>query len=98
ALLIVTVALLWAFFTTAQHDPPRIESHWGGLGGSLGGWHMSASMAYLLAAVAFGAMFTTVVAKIPASEGTPPATVTVDATETARISKTVVTPTATPGK
>lgn len=36
---------------------PAIESHWGGLGGGLGGWQMSPSLSYLVAAVVFGILF-----------------------------------------
>jgi hypothetical protein len=58
ALLLIVSALLWGFRQSARDEPPRIESHWGGLGGGLGGWRMSASLGYLIAALAFGGMFT----------------------------------------
>jgi hypothetical protein len=57
-LLFFTLALLRLFISHARNDPPRLETHWGGLGGGLGGWRMSASLGYLLAMLAFGAMFT----------------------------------------
>jgi hypothetical protein len=34
-------------------DLPAFESHWGGFGGGMGGWRLSASMVYLLACLAF---------------------------------------------
>jgi hypothetical protein len=33
---------------------PHIESHWGGLGGGVGGWRISTSLVYLTGAIAFG--------------------------------------------
>jgi len=40
------------------------ESHWGGFGGGLGGWQISASLAYLLIALVFGSLFTLLVLKM----------------------------------
>lgn len=57
-LLYLVIFMLWGFARHAQKDPPQIETHWGGLGGGLGGWRVSASLAYLVAALAFGGMFT----------------------------------------
>lgn len=57
-LLLIVVYLLMGFSRRARQDPPHIETHWGGLGGGLGGWRVSASLAYLVAALAFGGMFT----------------------------------------
>lgn len=37
-------------------DRPSVEREWGGLGMESGGWRMSPSLAYLIAAVSFGAM------------------------------------------
>jgi hypothetical protein len=34
--------------TALDEQPPGIETSWGGLGGSLGGWSMSKSLAWLL--------------------------------------------------
>ena len=50
--------LLLEFRRSLNIEAPRVETHWGGLGGGLGGWRISASLAYLVAAIAFGAMFT----------------------------------------
>jgi len=41
-----------------QGGPPEIETHWGGIGGGLGGWRMSRSLGYLLVAMALSALFT----------------------------------------
>jgi hypothetical protein len=56
-LFLLALWFLWGFMQTVRDDPPRIESHWGGFGGGLGGWRMSPSLAYLLGAIAFGVMF-----------------------------------------
>lgn len=34
-----------------------IESHWGGFGNGLGGWRLSSSLVYLVAAISFGIIF-----------------------------------------
>jgi hypothetical protein len=45
------------FFTAVNAgDTLGIETHWGGLGGNMGGWNISKSVTYLLAAVIFGIM------------------------------------------
>jgi hypothetical protein len=59
-LLMLTVFLVWLFIRAVQRDLPRIESHWGGLGGGLGGWEISASFAYFVAAVCFAILSITV--------------------------------------
>ena len=59
-LLTLTVFLLVRFMVSLKMDTPRIESHWGGLGGGLGGWEFSHSLAYLLAAVIFAILSITV--------------------------------------
>jgi hypothetical protein len=41
----------------------EISSHWGGLGGGLGGWRVSKSVTYLLAATGLVALLTTVVSR-----------------------------------
>jgi hypothetical protein len=64
-LLLIVLFLLAGFWRTVRYDPPRLDSHWGGFGGGLGGWHMSASLAFLLGAIAFGLMFTAVVREPP---------------------------------
>ena len=55
--------LLTAFFAgrfalAVERDPdrPGFESHWGGLGGGLGGWRVSTSLVYLMAAIAFAGL------------------------------------------
>lgn len=42
----------------------QIESHWGGLGGGLGGWRISTSLSYLLAALLCGLSFTAFVYRL----------------------------------
>jgi hypothetical protein len=38
-------------------DRLSIESHWGGFGNGLGGWRLSSSLVYLVAAISFGIIF-----------------------------------------
>jgi len=74
ALLGVAIVLLAGFAMAARVEAPRIESHWGGFGGSGGGWRMSTSMAYLLGALAFGAMFTALAQDLPRIRLSTPST------------------------
>ena len=43
--------LLFIFQLLFRADAPQIVSHWGGFGGGLGGWRLSPSAAFLLAAI-----------------------------------------------
>jgi hypothetical protein len=53
-----TVAFLCLFVRMIETgDSPQLESHWGGIGGGLGGWRMSGSLTYLAAATVFGVLF-----------------------------------------
>src|SRR5262249_61640630 len=61
ALLLIALILLLGFIQTVRDDPPGIQTHWGGFGGGLGGWRISSSLAFLIGAIAFGAMFAVVV-------------------------------------
>lgn len=57
-LLAGTVALVVLMVTHMKHgDLPGIQTHWGGLGGGLGGWQASRSLACLLGAVTFASLF-----------------------------------------
>lgn len=50
---IAGAALLIAMFRAlSQGDRFEIESHWGGLGGGLGGWRVSKPLVFLLAVLA----------------------------------------------
>jgi hypothetical protein len=42
-----------------------IESHWGGLGGGIGGWRISRPVSYLLCAMTFGALAAVAVSRYP---------------------------------
>jgi len=53
---VLTIEFAFRFLRTVNSDPPRLESHWGGLGGTAGGWRVSTSLVYLFAALAFGMM------------------------------------------
>lgn len=58
ALLGASLALLFLAVTEIfRGEPPAVESHWGGFGGGLGGWRISSSLAYLLAALFLGGLF-----------------------------------------
>src|ERR1051325_2555002 len=39
-------------------DPPSVDRHWGGLGGSMSGWRMSNSLVHLLAGLSFAVLGT----------------------------------------
>src|SRR5271154_126167 len=49
---------IWFFYQFAEairlEGAPHIESHWGGLGGGVGGWRVSPSLIYLSGAIIFG--------------------------------------------
>lgn len=50
----IGAGLFYALFLVQlllRGDAPQIESHWGGFGGGLGGWRLSPSAAFLLAAL-----------------------------------------------
>jgi hypothetical protein len=65
-----TVHFLILFLQLLQEgDTPQIESHWGGIGGGLGGWRMSRSLGYLLVAAALTVLFTVFLLRFPAPEG-----------------------------
>jgi hypothetical protein len=50
---------------------PQIETHWGGIGGGLGGWRISLSLTYLLAAAVFGVLFAFFVLQLEAPSRQP---------------------------
>jgi hypothetical protein len=45
------------FLKEIRREVPVIESHWGGLGGGLSGWRISASLLYFAGAVCLAAVF-----------------------------------------
>jgi len=51
---------IWFFYRFAEsirlEGAPHIESHWGGLGGGVGGWRVSPSLIYLSGAIIFGVL------------------------------------------
>lgn len=50
----VTLWFLHLFVSSLEDGQwPAFESHWGGLGGGLGGWRVSPSLLYLLGALGF---------------------------------------------
>jgi hypothetical protein len=46
------------FLGAERGQPFGVESHWGGLGGGLGGWRVSPQVIYLVAALVFAGMLT----------------------------------------
>jgi hypothetical protein len=71
-LLGITLMFVWGFIATVRRESPRIESHWGGFGGGLGGWRISESLAYLVGAMVFGALFTTVARDLGSPQSASP--------------------------
>lgn len=71
--LLLVVLFLWE---AMRERPLSVESHWGGLGGGLGGWRISPALIYMLGAIAFGVMLSAVVIRMfptTAGGGGPPA-------------------------
>src|SRR5262245_39996121 len=71
------VALLFLVFMTVvlvinlvrqigRGDLPRLDSHWGGFGGGLGGWQISPSLMYLVASIAFAILTVTTLGRAAA--------------------------------
>jgi hypothetical protein len=52
------ILLVLAF---SRGDSIEVETRWGGIGGSGGGWRLSSSFSYLLAALLFGGLFASTV-------------------------------------
>jgi hypothetical protein len=63
-LLLGTAAAFYRMYQELNRgDSPRLEHHWGGLGGGLGGWRVSPSLAYLLLTVALASLLTLIVTR-----------------------------------
>jgi hypothetical protein len=68
-LVLGTLAFGYLFFQSLERGSrPRFETHWGGLGGGVGGWQITASMSYLIAALAFGTLFSLFVLRLDEPE------------------------------
>jgi hypothetical protein len=53
----ITLACLARLAKSAERGETfGVESHWGGLGGGVGGWRISAPLGYFVCAVTFGAL------------------------------------------
>jgi hypothetical protein len=52
----VILLLIPKFLKSIRFEPLQVESHWGGLGGGLGGWRLSRSLTYLLVLLAFSVL------------------------------------------
>lgn len=64
-LAVATLFFLFLFVRMVERGaPPQVESHWGGIGGGVGGWRISSSLTYLLAAVTFGVLFAVFVSRL----------------------------------
>jgi hypothetical protein len=72
--------LIMLFYSMVINVPVQIETHWGGFGGGMGGWRLSPTLAYLVAALVFGGLFTTTLLVLrdpgpsPSTRGTSAAT------------------------
>jgi hypothetical protein len=72
-LFLITITLVWRLIgALSSGDVPRIESHWGGIGGGLGGWEFSRAMVYLLASVCFAVLMVAVLHYAADDLRTPP--------------------------
>jgi hypothetical protein len=62
------------YFSMDSGDDLRIDYHWGGLGGGIGGWRISKPLGYLFAALAFAGLLvvTTVQMRALNASQTPP--------------------------
>src|SRR4029450_7897614 len=72
------IVFVWLFVRMVERGvTPQVESHWGGIGGGLGGWRVSASLTYRAAAAVFGVLFAIFVMQLeprppaPGSTGAP---------------------------
>ena len=86
---IVLLILLWAFGSAIRNgDGVAIENHWGGLGGGIGGWRLSAPLIYLLGIVFMLGVSVTIAWRLfpapkeAASSSTPPPSPSPTAAET----------------
>jgi hypothetical protein len=63
-----TVVFLFLFIRMIERGvPPQVESQWGGIGGGMGGWRMSASLTYLVTALVFGVLFAFFIVQLKAA-------------------------------
>jgi len=71
----LALAMFWLLILFGQAvrrgNAIEVETHWGGFGGGLGRWRISAPLACLLAAALFGCLLSVLVLKVVA----PPAAV-----------------------
>jgi len=58
AIVFVAFIGLFIYETTYRREEIGVNSHWGGFGGGLGGWHAAPSLFYFVGAILFGAMLT----------------------------------------
>jgi hypothetical protein len=73
-LAVATITLLALFGNAARHGYAiEVETHWGGFGGGLGRWRMSAPLVYLLAAMLFGCLLSLLVLRLIAAAKPPAA-------------------------
>jgi hypothetical protein len=74
-----TLTFLLLFIRAMERgDSPAFESHWGGIGGGIGGWRMSTSLTYVMGAAVFGLLFAVFIFTLgndpsTRSAGNPPA-------------------------
>lgn len=80
----ITIVFLARFIRSLESgEPLGIESHWGGLGGGVGGWRISRPIVYLLSVITFAALTAVAMSSYLPSEKeekNPPATDTTKTT------------------
>jgi hypothetical protein len=88
-----TVLFLILFVRMVERGvTPQLESHWGGIGGGMSGWRLSASLTYLLAAAVFGVLFAIFVVQLDVGAEEKPPAVAQPAAKVAAPAKTAPAP------
>lgn len=65
------ILFLGLFVLDLLRRPPAVETHWGGFGGGVGGWRISPSLLFLVAAIAFASLATMLMNAEGAGAGGP---------------------------
>jgi hypothetical protein len=76
ALIVLGAGALYFTYLFVQHirygHKVGIESHWGGLGGGLGGWRISSALCFLIGSLVFAASFSALAIRLLDLDARPP--------------------------